>query len=87
MRTSAPKISPLYARIEKEISRQIDRAPRARNFIPIARSRRTALEAITLDLKFSDCSVISPHHQVYEHSFGAIEKNIFDRTEIIEQSR
>jgi hypothetical protein len=52
MRTSAQKISPLYARIEKEISRRIDRAPQARNFTPIARSRRTALEAITLDLKF-----------------------------------
>jgi hypothetical protein len=53
MRTSAQKNFSLWARIEKEISREIDRALRARNFTPIARSRASALEAIERDRIFS----------------------------------
>jgi hypothetical protein len=53
MRTSAEKILALCGRIEKEISRASDRAPRARNFAQIMRSRQSALKAIAHDLNFS----------------------------------
>jgi len=53
MRTSAEKFLALCARIEKEILRASDRAPRARNFARIMRSHESALEAIARDLNFS----------------------------------
>jgi hypothetical protein len=52
MRTSAEKNFCLCARIEKEISREIDRAQCARNFGRIARSRVAALEAFAHDRNF-----------------------------------
>jgi len=68
-RTSAEKISPLLARIEKEISRASDRARCARNFTPIARSRRSALEAIVRDRTFSRFAAhlcaIAPRDQIF----------------------
>jgi hypothetical protein len=60
MRTSAEKNFSLCARIEKEISREIDRALCARNFAQIARSRAAAPEAIALDRYLSRrCAILS----------------------------
>jgi hypothetical protein len=60
MRTSAEKIFSLCARIEKEISREIDRVLRARNFAQIARSRTAALQAFTRNHNFSRrCTILS----------------------------
>jgi hypothetical protein len=52
MRTSAQKNFRLLPRIEKEIPREIDRAPRAENITPIARSHTSALKAIERDRNF-----------------------------------
>jgi len=52
MRTSAQKIFCVLPRIEKEIPREIDRAPRAKNCAAIARSCQSALKAIARDRNF-----------------------------------
>jgi hypothetical protein len=52
MRTSAQKNFCVLPRIEKEIPREIDRAPRARNFAAIMRSRTSTLKAIVRDRNF-----------------------------------
>jgi hypothetical protein len=59
MKTTAPKNFSLWARIEKEILREIDRAPRARIFTLIARSRVSALEAIVRDHVFRAAAQIA----------------------------
>jgi hypothetical protein len=69
MRTSAEKILALCARIEKEISRASDRAPRARNFARILRSPESALKAIARDLNFSRRGAIRSHHDVCNRIF------------------
>jgi hypothetical protein len=61
IRTSAEKILAVCARIEKGISRESDRAPRALNFAPIPRSRAAALGAIMRDLNFSRDHAIWSH--------------------------
>ena len=65
-----------------------DRAPRARNFAPIARSRAPALGAIASDLKFSDRDVNCAHLSNSHSSFvRAIEKYFLIAAEIIKELR
>jgi hypothetical protein len=81
MRTSAGKILALRARIEKEISRATDRAPHARNFTRIARSRASAMEAIARDLNFLRRGAIRSHHDACNRIFLRDRKIFFDRAE------
>jgi len=77
MRTSAGKISWLCWRIEKEISLARDRAPRARNFAPIVRSRDFAPGAIVRDLNFSRRGAILSHRDAQERIFFRDRKIFF----------
>jgi hypothetical protein len=81
MRTSAEKKLALCARIEKEISRASDRAPHARNFTLIARSRQSAVEAIARDLNFSRRGAIRSHHDACNRIFLRDRKIFFDSAE------
>lgn len=75
MRTSAEKFLALCARIEKEILRASDRAPRARNFARIMRSHESALEAIVRDLNFSRRGAIRSCSDACNRIFFAIVKD------------
>jgi len=77
VRTSAEKISALCARIEKEIFVASDRAPRARNFARIVRSRKSALEAIARDLNFSRRVAILSHGDACNRIFRRDRKKNF----------
>jgi hypothetical protein len=80
MRTSAGKFLALCARIEKEILRASDRAPRARNFAAIKRSHESALEAIARDLNFSRRGAIRSCSDACNQIFLRDRKIFFDRS-------
>jgi hypothetical protein len=76
-RTSAQKFSTLYAWNEKEISRTSDRAQYSRNFAPIVRSRKAALEAIVRDLNFSRRAVFFSQDDRAQANFSSRVKKYF----------
>jgi hypothetical protein len=87
MRTSAEKKWSLCARIEKEISRASDRTCRARNFTPIAGSRKTALEANALDRNFSRHRALFARDRRAQTNFSSRSKKNFRSRKIVEQSQ
>jgi hypothetical protein len=86
MRTSARKISALFARIEKEISRASDRAVRVGNFTRIARSRTSALGANARDPIFSRSADFFSRCDLRAQIFFRDRKNIFRSQWIFEES-
>jgi len=76
-RTSAQKISSLYTRNEKEILQSSDGAQSARNFTPIARSRKHALEAIVRDLDFLRHRVFFSREDRARSNFSSRSKKYF----------
>jgi hypothetical protein len=87
MRTSAQKISSLYAWNEKEISLTSDRAQSSRNFAPIARSRTSALEAVVRDRKFSRRVAIFSHDRRARTNFFSRSKKNFRSRGILKESQ
>jgi len=71
----------------KEISLASDRTRCAGIFTPIARSRASALEAIAIDCNFLRRDALLVLQRTNTVEIFSRSKNIFDRVEILQESR
>jgi hypothetical protein len=74
-------------RNEKEISRASDRAQSSRNFAPISRSCKSALEAIVRDRSFSRRVVFFSRDDRAQANFSLRAKKNFRSLQIFKESQ